>query len=368
MKDKLIQTFKELVSIDSPSYGEREMAQYLKKRFAELGIHLEEDQGGIECGSNTGNLYAYVKGELPGEPVLLGTHMDTVEPAKGKKAILHEDGRITSDGTTVLGADDLGAVAAVLEAVVYLKKNQIPHKSFELLFTVGEELYCEGAKKVDYSKIRSKYAYALDLTGEIGTAAYAAPTLISFKATVNGKAAHAGMTPEKGIHAIVAAAKAIGQMPQGHIDEVTTANVGTIEGGAGINIVPERCVLRGEIRSMKHETALHVAEEYKKILEETAREAGATAEWEEQIHIKAYETDQSSPVVEVFRQACEKLNIPVELTTTFGGSDNNIFAEHGIEGLVLASAMYQMHSCQEYTTVDGLEKTAKIVVELLKES
>ena len=176
------------------------------------------------------------------------------------------------------------------------------------------------------------------------------------------------MTPEKGIHAIVVAAKAISQMPQGHIDEVTTANVGTIEGGAGINIVPERCVLRGEIRSMKHETALHVAEEYKKILEEAAKEAGATVGWEEKVHIKAYETDKSSPVVEAFRQACEKLNIPVELTTTFGGSDNNISAEHGIEGLVLASAMYQMHSCQEYTTVDGLEKTAKMVVELLKES
>lgn len=367
MRDRLIRTFTELVSIDSPSYGEREVAQYLLKRFAELGIHLEEDKGGIECGSNTGNLYAYVEGELPGEPILLGTHMDTVEPSKGKKAILQEDGRITSDGTTVLGADDLGAVTAVLEAVTYLKKNQIPYRSFELLFTVGEELYCEGAKKVDYSKIRSRYAYALDLTGEIGTAAYAAPTLISFKATVNGKAAHAGMTPEKGIHAIVIAAKAISQMTQGHIDEVTTANVGTIEGGAGINIVPERCVLRGEIRSMKHETALRVAEEYKKILKNAAREAGATADWEEQIHIKAYETDQGSPVVEAFRKACKKLDIPVELTTTFGGSDNNIFAEHGIEGLVLASAMYQMHSCQEYTTVDGLEKTAKIVVELLKE-
>lgn len=368
MRDKLIRTFKDLVSIDSPSYGEREVAQYLIKKFAELGIDLEEDKGGMECGSDTGNLYGYVEGELPGEPILFGTHMDTVEPSRGKKAVVHEDGRITSDGTTVLGADDLGAIASLLEAVAYLKKNHIPHKSFELLFTVGEELYCEGAKKVDYSKIKSKYAYALDLTGEIGTAAYAAPTLISFKAVVHGKAAHAGMTPEKGIHAIVTAAKAISQMPQGHIDDVTTANVGTIEGGAGINIVPERCALRGEIRSMKHETALRVAKEYKKILEETAREAGATLDWEEQIHIKAYETDQSSPVVEAFRQVCEKLDIPVELTTTFGGSDNNIFAEHGIEGLVLASAMYQMHSCQEYTTVDGLEKTAKIVVELLKQS
>lgn len=365
MRKNLIQTFTELVSIDSTSLKEREMAQYLKRRFAEIGIELEEDEGGYACGSNTGNLYAYIPGELPGEPILLATHMDTVEPSCGKKAVLHEDGRITSDGTTVLGADDLTGVTAVLEAVRELKEKKIPHRSFEVLFTVAEELYCVGANHMDYTKIKSKRAYALDMNGRVGTAAYAAPSLISFCAEIQGKAAHAGFAPETGVHAIAVAAKAICQMKMGHLDRETTANVGTIEGGVGINVVPENCVLRGEVRSMKNQKALDVVKEYKEILEKCAEEAGAKVNWEQTVHFKAYETALDHPVVTEFKEVCEKLHIPVSMTTVFGGSDNNVFADYGIKGLVVANAMEKMHSCEEYTEVSEMERITEIVEGLL---
>lgn len=71
-------------------------------------------------------------------------------PAFGKKAIFHSDGNITSDGTTVLGADDLSGVTAIYEAMRYLKQHDVEHRDVELLFTTGEELYCKGAKAFDY--------------------------------------------------------------------------------------------------------------------------------------------------------------------------------------------------------------------------
>lgn len=365
MKENLIQTFTELVSIDSPSLKERGVAQYLKKRFSEIGIELQEDKGGYDCGSNTGNLYAYIPGELPGEPILLATHMDTVEPSCGKKAVLHEDGKITSDGTTVLGADDLSGVTAVLEAVWELTEKKIPHRSFEVLFTVAEELYCVGANHVDYGKIKSKRAYALDMNGRVGSAAYAAPSLISFRAEVQGKAAHAGFAPETGVHAIKVAAEAICQMKMGHLDEETTANVGMIEGGVGINVVPDCCILQGEVRSMKNQKALDVVKEYKEILEQCAKKAGAELKWEQIVHFGAYETALDHPVVQEFQKVCEKLQIPVSMTTVFGGSDNNVFADYGIKGLVLANAMEKMHSCEEYTEVSEMERITEIVKGLL---
>ena len=206
--------FAELVSINSPSLEEREMADTLKIKFAEIGVTLTEDHTQEQTGSNAGNLFARIPGSLAGAPVLFAAHMDTVEPAKGKKAVSHEDGTVTSDGTTVLGADDLAGVTAIYEVVRHIIETKTPHRPIEILISTGEELYCKGANAFNYSQVQAKEAYVLDLSGAIGAAAYAAPTLVSFAAKIQGKAAHAGFHPEDGINSIQAAARAIAQLPQ----------------------------------------------------------------------------------------------------------------------------------------------------------
>ena len=253
--DRIKEIFAGLVAIDSPSLKERSMAAHLKKLFADIGIVLEEDDSASETGSDTGNLYGYFSGS-GGPPLLLSAHMDTVMPGYGKRAVFHEDGRITGSGSTVLGADDVSGITEIYEALLYLRQTGMPHRDVELLFTTGEELYGKGAKAFHYGKIKSKSAVVLDLSGRIGDVAYAAPTIMSFEAEVLGKAAHAGFCPEDGIHAIKACCEAVSLLPQGHIGEDTTANIGQIFGGEGVNIVPERCTVKGEIRSMCHEKAV----------------------------------------------------------------------------------------------------------------
>ena len=168
-----------------------------------VGIELEEDQTQEETGSDAGNLFARLEGEAYAEPLLLGVHMDTVDPARNKKAVFHPDGTVTSDGTTVLGADDLAGITAVYEAVRFLKRNRITHRPVEILIITGEELYCKGANAFDYSKIRSKEAYVLDLSGKIGTAAYAAPTLASFSAKYREKQHMQDFPRKKGLTALL---------------------------------------------------------------------------------------------------------------------------------------------------------------------
>ena len=189
---RILQNFKELVSLDSPSLDERLVCEYIKKYLKNLGIDAVEDNAGEKIGGTTGNLYAYLDGTIDGESVLFAAHMDTVEPSKGKTAVVHSDGTITSDGTTVLGADDLAGVTAIYEAVRHITEAGAPHSPIEILISTGEELYCKGANAFDYSQVQAKEAYVLDLSGAIGAAAYAAPTLVSFKAEIQGKAAHAG--------------------------------------------------------------------------------------------------------------------------------------------------------------------------------
>lgn len=357
--------FDELARIDSESFGEREMADRLKEKLAELGIQAKEDDTAEKIGGNAGNLFGTLKGGLPGTPILLSGHMDTVAPGIGKKPVFHEDGTITSDGTTVLGADDLTGVIAILEGIRAVQEAEIPHRDIEILFAAAEEPFTRGSSEFDFSQMKAKESYVLDVTGPVGTAILQAPTILSFEAAVKGRAAHAGFEPEKGIHAIQTAARAIAALKLGHVDEETTLNVGLISGGSVVNAVPELCTCRGEIRSYSHEKALALMDQLTRTFEKAAEEVGAAVEVTPDIRLIAYDIPKDAPVVTHFKEACEKLGLAGTLTETFGGSDNNNFVLHGIQGIVLSSGMYEAHSVKEYTYVQDMISGAELVAELL---
>ena len=362
---RICREFAELVQIDAPSFGERRMADLLKQKLKALGFEVSEDDAGMHLGGTAGNLYGFLKGVLPGDPILLSAHMDTVEPACGKQAVFHEDGRITSNKETVLGADDVAGIVEILEAVRHVQEEGIPHRDIEVLFSVAEEVYIKGIRQFDMSRIQAKEAYVLDLSGTPGTAALRAPSLISLAVTVPGRAAHAGFAPEEGIHALWIMSQAISHIPQGRVDAETTLNIGTIQGGTATNIVPETCVCRGEIRSYCHEKALNCVEEVRRHFHEAVEELGGSFELETSVDLVAYETDASQPVVKHFQQACEKLGITCELTETFGGSDNNHFARQGIPGIVLSCGFREAHSVREYTRVQDLKLGAALLSALI---
>jgi len=364
-RKRLINEFCNLVSIDSPSFHERIMADVLKDYLLELGFDVYEDDANKLYNSQCGNVYGYLEGTMKGEPILFSVHMDTVEPAVNKKAIVKEDGRIESNGTTVLGADDISGIVAILEALRSIKESGILHRSIEVLFTIAEEPYLRGSEVFDYSRVKSKEAYVLDLTGPVGTAAYQAPTVFSIDVNIQGKASHAGFAPEKGINAIAIAARAINNLQLGRVDEETTANIGKIEGGLATNIVPDACVVKGEIRSLNHDKALAQAELMKEIFIDTVKEFGGTCDVSLFCGCIAYEVEKEHNVIKRFQKVCNELQIDVYLEKTFGGSDNNNFLCHGITGIVIACGMNQVHSCNEYTTIEELVRITNITKELM---
>lgn len=392
-KKRLVDTFLKLVSIDSESYHERKMADFLKKELKSLGLHVEEDDAAEKLAEHyaktagkgktgeeaekidpAGNLWTCLPGNLPSEEenrkkaLLFSSHMDTVSPGNNKKAVIHEDGTITSDGSTVLGADDATGLAEILELIHILKEYNIPHPDIEILFTAAEEPYCQGSRLFDFQKLHARTAYVLDLSGPIGTAAYAAPSILSLYIRVRGKSAHAGFNPEDGIHAIQIASQAISRLSFGHVEADTTVNLGTISGGAGKNIVPEEVYLTGEIRSMSSEKAEYWLNQVTDAFHQAAEQAGGTAEITCEKEFDAYRDCPKEPVVQTFVKAAENLNLPVTLRETFGGSDNNHFNSHGIHGLVIANAMNHSHTTQECTQIDELEQTVKLLLEILRQT
>ena len=377
-KKRLINGFKELVSIDSLSFRERMMADYLKKIWSELGVSLLEDDTTEKTGGNAGNLYGIVHSggidKTSGNPILIAAHMDTVAPGQGKRAVVHKNGRITSDGTTVLGADDAAALAVIFEAVQELREENIIHNDIYLLFTVAEEAYTVGASCFDFSKFSDitpgtyipEEAYVLDCSDVAGAYSAQEPTLLSFEIRIRGKAAHAGFDPDKGINAIAISAAAISQIRQGRANEHTTFNIGTIQGGRATNIVSDEVILKGEIRSAVHEDALQAYDDAVSIFRQEADKQGASIESEMHIHLTAYHIADDDIALIRYKNVLKKTGIQPYAKASFGGSDNNVFIRKGIHGLCIYNPMHQIHTTQEYTTVDELEIMTEIVKELVK--
>lgn len=389
--------FCELVAIDSPSLGERAMADRVRAELERIGFAVDEDAtagandgmvtsmaqsrrvqrslagmipGGLRTirlahtGSNAGNLFATMPGI--GEPLLFLVHLDTVQPARGKRAQVHADGSITSAGDTVLGADCLGGVAAVLAAVEHLDQQGIPHRPVELACMVAEEIGNIGARAFDFTRCRAQMAYTLDYAGDPHQYAYQAPTIIYITADIAGRAAHAGFEPEKGVSAIKIAAEAIDHVDIGRIDNETTANIGLISGGRGTNVVPSTCIVRGEVRSYDHAKAQKQAEHIKGLFESAARAEGGSVEVTLSEACRAYKMPQDAPVIRHFEEACRVCGLPeAQGAPTFGGSDNNVSVACGIPGIVMANGMRLPHSTREYVGPGDLRAIQGLVEALL---
>jgi tripeptide aminopeptidase len=292
--------------------------------------------------------------------------MDTVEPSRNKTAVFHDDGTITSDKTTVLGSDDLAGIVSILEALTCIIEDKISHRPIEIIFSVCEEKYCYGMNVVDFDNVKSKQAYVFDLDGNIGTVAISAPTILSYTAKFIGKSAHAGFASHLGIHAIKAASLAVTRIPCGAIADGVTANVGIINGGTATNIVPPLCEVTGEIRSFDDKEADVRFDEVVDICNKAAEEFGAKVEFTKTRNVTAFNIDSDNQVVSRFKKACDNLSLDCNITRTFGGSDNNVLALKGIDGIVVSTGMNNCHSVNEYTSVDMLKNSANLALELMK--
>src|SRR5271169_6009701 len=261
-KERLINTFIELIKINSPSFQEGAIGELLagKLRGAGCGVTMQDYGASF-------NIIGVRKGaNHTAPPLILSAHMDTIEPTEGIMFSTEND-IIRTTGPTILGADDKGAIAQIIEALLVLQEQGIPHGDIEIIFTSAEEKGLHGARNLDFASIRSRHALVLDSGGSVGSLVVAAPTHITYEMQILGKSAHAGIEPERGINAIRVSSRIIAEIPDGRIDPETTANIGIIKGGTATNVVPQEVVIKGELRGHGAEKI----EQTKSAIFETAR-------------------------------------------------------------------------------------------------
>ena len=148
--NSLLNEFLELTAYSVPSKQESKIRDCLKNKLLDLGFEVSVDHAFPD--TNSGNLYGFLPGE--GEPILFACHMDTVTPCDNKNVIVEKDGHIHTDGTTILGADDVSGIVEFFGAIRRVLEEGISHRPIEIVFTASEEYFVEGAKNLDYSRIR----------------------------------------------------------------------------------------------------------------------------------------------------------------------------------------------------------------------
>jgi tripeptide aminopeptidase len=362
---RLIESFMELVKIDSVSREEKEVADFLVKKLKDLGLEVRVDQAGEKVKSNSGNIIARLRGDKnKATPIMFSAHMDTVVPGKNINPICDGE-KIVSDGKTILGADDKAAIAALLEALYIIKEKNISHGDIEIVFTICEEIGLHGAKNLDISSLNARMVFVLDCGGQVGEIINAAPSQNSLKIIIHGKSAHAGSNPEEGINAIQVAGFVLSRMKLGRIDEETTTNIGIISGGKATNIIPDEVILEGEVRSRKEEKLEKYTEQLKKIAEDTAQEFKAKAEVKINREYYCYNLSTDDQVVKIAMKAVKDMGLEPLLHPTGGGSDANVFNKKSFPAVDLAIGMEKVHTLEEYILVKNLKNTAEYVLSII---
>jgi len=362
---RIAEEFLQLLKIDSLSFREREICDRLKMILGNMGLNAYEDDAGAKIGGNCGNLAAVLRGDSSRIPLLLMAHMDTVAPGRGKKPVF-QDGIFRSDGTTVLGGDNIAGIEIILETLRILKEDGIEHGDIWVVFTVAEEEGLLGSRHFDYDGINAQYGIVLDCGGRPGVVALKSAARYDMEINVYGKSAHAGIEPEKGVSAIQIAGKAISLMKLGRIDEETTANIGVITGGTAVNIVCDHVVLKAEVRSISEEKAMIQIKHMKECLNNAACLYGGSVTVDEKLKYHAFNIDENDSIVSLLKTAAAGIGLELQFVATGGGSDANIVNLKHIPTVNLAIGMQNMHRKDESISISDMKRSIEFLVSIIR--
>ncbi|MCY3624509.1 MAG: M20/M25/M40 family metallo-hydrolase [Candidatus Dadabacteria bacterium] len=373
-EQRMTEHLMDIIRIDSPSRREKDVAVRLEEEMKDLGAECFYDDAGEKVGADTGNMIVRIPGTKENAPpFFLCSHMDTVSPGEGIKPRV-QDGVMRSDGTTILGSDDKSGVSIIVEVLRTLRENDIPHSDIEVAFTICEEVGLLGAKFLDTSSFKSTYGIVLD-SSTPDRLVLRCPCSDIMDVKIYGVEAHSGLCPENGISAVEILSEAISRMKLGRIDHETTANIGKVNGGSAINIVPGLVEVKAEARShdpkkldaqIQHmcECFLEAAGSRELFLDGERLFARAEVETE-----RVYPVMNVSPqavVTKLVLKAAENIHHDIELHTSGGGCDANYINEKGIECVNLGTGMYELHTVNEYLLIDEFRRSAEIVLETIK--
>jgi tripeptide aminopeptidase len=363
MAAPLVDLFLDAVRVNAPSLAERPMAQFVRRALEGSPVRIVEDNTAALIKGDCGNLICIPSSFDPSKPAIaLFAHLDTPRPTEGVRPIV-TDTHIRSDGSTILGVDNRAGTCILLHTLRETAAKDHT-ANYIVVFTVGEELGMLGSKHVDLAPYNVDKAFIFDCSRRPGTFISAAVGCSMYTTTFLGRSSHAGVSPEKGIHAIQLAAKALSLIPMGRHTPTMTSNVGTIRGGSATNIVPDSCFIEGEVRSFDP----HAIDDHLQMLHTTfrttAEEGGGRVQFEAAVDFEPFTLDPASTVFTMTEAALRSLGLTPNPIEYLGGSDANTLNGMGIPSVNLGIGAQNPHGNDEFILLEDLHTSAKLAAVL----
>ena len=358
---RIIDIFLELIKINALSSKEKPIADYIIHFLQTLEIEHYVDKSQNLTHSDTGNVVCKIGS---GGNLLLSSHMDTARPTENVKPMIKSD-MISSDGNSVLGVDNRAGIAILLGLIESVKQENINTKDFSIAFTTCEETTIAGSKYLEIDE-KINEAFVFDSYMRPGKFVSRSSGAVTFEAAFIGKAAHAGIEPELGINAISLASKAITSIKQGRISSNTSINIGNINGGSGVNVVPEKVIIKGEIRSTNKDEILELIEDIERKFSTAAEDFQGRLEFSYNWDFEPFEISTHSNIYIKLKEAMENIGLTFQPELSMGGSDANSYNARDIEAINLGIGAQNPHSNDEFIMIEDLLKSYELALELVK--
>lgn len=371
-KERLLNTFLDLVKIYSPSRNEINVMKYITEKLEKLGVKYILHDHSAEYGGNTPVIIAKLEKNCDDtnlKAISLSAHMDVVEPSKDLDVYV-EDGLVKTRTETTLGGDDKGGVAIILETFESLVENNLPHNDVFAVITPSEEVGLLGAKSIKWEEIPDEFTPAKDMLvldngGGADLVAVEGPCMYKINVHYEGASAHAGIEPEKGRSAILAMSNAIAKMKIGRLNDYTTSNIGSIISEFPTNVVPKDCKIKMEVRCLNEDEAKENVDNYVDIFEKTAKEFKVKCNIDIEYDYPPLKQIDGNVLLNRVLDAYNKVGVVAKPIKIGGGCDGNIYLKNGFNSVILGVGMYKIHTIEEYLVISDMEKTAEAVLEFI---
>lgn len=340
---------------------QKNLANLLAEELKGMGLEAEVTENAY--------VYSHIPANCAAEySIGFIAHLDVVSAPKGYgvKPVVHGNGDITSDGTTILGADDKAGVAEIMALAEYLSAHpEVKHGKIGIAFTPDEEIG-HGAKLFDIKKFGCDFAYTVD-GEELGELSYETFNAAAFTATFGGVNIHPGQAKGKLKNAVISASEFISLFPESERPETTEGREGfyffnNIEGGV------EECVLRGIVRD--HDRALF--ESRKDFVKEAADKFNKShgdclrLEMRDQYFNCAQIIQPHAHLLENAKAAMEEEGVKPLIFPIRGGTDGSSLSFMGLPCPNICTGGVNAHSTEERVNIGDMEKVVKILLRIVK--
>lgn len=317
------------------------------------------------------NVKPQVVKNYDGGDIILNKKQNIVLSPKYFKDLLQYKGQtiITTDGTTLLGADDKAGITEIVTAMEYLINNpEIKHGKIRIGFTPDEEIG-RGAHKFDVEKFGAQWAYTMD-GSQIGELEYENFNAAGVKLTIKGKSVHPGYAKGKMINSMLIANKFINELPKKEVPEKTKGYEGFfhVTGITGsIEHTEIGLIIRDHNKKKFEERKKYVETVVAKINKKYASKFGEDIIWvaiKDQYYNMKEKVKPVYHVVEIAEKAMKALDIKPIIKPIRGGTDGSQLSYMGLPCPNIFAGGHNFHGKYEYVPVESMVKATEVIVKI----